>query len=85
MESAASKTYISRRMLDRYSEQRRQQQQEKQVGHPAPVVPKKIFSEDNASNLAPIEEEKKQELEQTDANLVEPIPEKNESDLSSAK
>jgi len=48
-------------------------------------VPKKIFSEDNASNLAPIEEEKKQELEQTDANLVEPIPEKNESDLSSAK
>jgi len=46
-------------MIDRYSEQRRQQQEQQTTGNPAPVLPPKTFSEDNASNLAPIEEEKK--------------------------
>lgn len=66
MLSAASKTYISRRMLDRYSQERTKQQEQQSSGNSAPVVPSKTFAED--SNLAPIEEEKK-ELEETNANL----------------
>ncbi len=51
MKAAAPKTYISRRMLDRYSEQRQIQQQQQQEsnssgGNPAPVLPPKQFAED---------------------------------------
>ena len=65
MFAAAPKTYISRRMLDKYSEQRRQQQSAKSG---APVVPGKNFSED-AAKLAPVPEEKK-EFEDTNQNVI---------------
>ena len=71
MQAAVTKTYISRRMLDRYTEERRLQQEQRASAansntNPAPQVPPKSFAEDNAtgSSLAPIEEEKK-EMEQT--------------------
>merc|ERR1719188_1479857 len=92
MKSAASKTYISKRMIDRYSEQRRlQQSQSTSSGNQPPLLPPKNFSEDNVGAaraqtipvaasqrsaatssltgepLQPIEEEKKEYLEQTDA------------------
>ena len=90
MQAAAPKTYISRRMLDRYSQERRLQQESKESSKEsstktAPVVPPKVFSEDDhqtesaeatteqttvpSTNLAPIEEEK-QELEETKETLV---------------
>lgn len=77
MRSAAPKTYISRRMIDSYSEQRRQSKvesqqsasTESQTKDQAPVVPPKTFTEDEkattATVLEPIEEEKK-EMEQTE-------------------
>ena len=72
MQAAAPKTYISKRMLDRYSEQRRIRSQQASgsgatAKSAAPTVPAKTFTEDaNASNeaasqqsaqLAPVQEE----------------------------
>ena len=82
MQAAAPKTYLSKRMLDRYSEQRRIQQDSQSAGsgNQAPVVPPKAFAEDadqpktTSSVLAPIEEEKK-EFEETKQNIqAEPQP-----------
>jgi len=82
MQAAAPKTYISKRMLDRYSEQRRIQQESQSAGsgNQAPVVPAKTFAEDadqpktTSSVLAPIEEEKK-DFEETKQNIqAEPQP-----------
>ena len=43
MKAAVNKTYISKRMIDRYTEERtKQQSQAKSV----PIVPPKTFSED---------------------------------------
>jgi len=71
MQAAAPKTYISKRMLERYSEQRRMQQESLNSNNAnvAPTVPSKRFTEDEegqpkSSTLPPIEEEKK-ELEET--------------------
>ena len=59
MKAAAPKTYISRRMLERYSEQRRIQQESQasaNSSNKAPVVPAKTFAEDgdSATSLPPI-------------------------------
>ena len=56
MKAAAPKTYISRRMLERYSEQRRIQQESQSSANSAnkaPVVPAKTFAEDadSATNI----------------------------------
>ena len=76
MQAAAPKTYISKRMLDRYSEQRRMRSvQATGAGatakSAAPTVPAKTFTEDANANdqaasqqsalLAPIQEQPKQE------------------------
>ena len=74
MRSAAPKTYISKRMLERYSEQRSEKVKAKSNPIPtnkasAPQVPAKPFSEDNrGTNLAVIEESK-EELKETNANV----------------
>ena len=83
MKSAAPKTYISKRMLDRYSEQRSEQQKAKSnsmSGKSAPLVPPKSFTEDNSNsqsaaaqaspNLAVIEENKDEQLANTNANIA---------------
>ena len=74
MRSAAPKTYISKRMLERYSEQRSEKVKAQSNPIPtnkaaAPRVPAKPFSEDNrGTNLAVIEESK-EELKETNANV----------------
>ena len=68
MKSAAPKTYISKRMLTRYTEQRSEKLKSKNsvmAAKSAPIVPKS-FTEDNSqsaaanSNLAVIEESKEE-------------------------
>ena len=74
MKSAAPKTYISKRMIDRYSEQRRIAQ--KIQDRSAPAV-NRVFQEDRvqaAADRRPApEEEKKEEVK---------IPEKNDRNSS---
>lgn len=82
MRAAAPKTYISSRMINKYSEQRLQQQQARSEaagsGNTPPVIPAKTFAEDSntsaaaqdSTNLAVIEESK-QEFENTNAVVVE--------------
>ena len=55
MQAAAPKTYISKRMLDRYSEQRRMQSVKaicagSTARSAAPTVPAKTFTEDAIAN-----------------------------------
>ena len=78
MKSAAPKTYISSRMLTRYTEQRSEKLKSKSgvmAAKPAPIVPKS-FTEDNGqsaaagSNLAVIEESK-EEVKQNPAAIIE--------------
>ena len=73
MRSAAPKTYISKRMLERYSEQRSEKAKSNLIlsRNSAPLVPPKNFSEDAkpvSSNLAVIEESK-EELKETNENI----------------
>ena len=75
MKSAAPKTYISKRMLTRYTEQRSEKLKSKNgvmAAKSAPIVPKS-FTEDSAaasSNLAVIEESK-EEVKQNPAAAEE--------------
>ena len=73
MRSAAPKTYISKRMLERYSEQRSEKAKSNPLpsGRPsAPLVPAKPFSEDKRGTDLAVIEESKEEIKEASVATV---------------